>query len=208
MNSFEVSNLTVVRNARPSAKIAGLLLIACVSVPLAACKGRGATPGTNVSPVSDALPQNSYADVVSRVAPAVVTIRADKRVRRPEQYRFFDDPFFRGLFGEREQRQQPRESLERALGSGVIVSADGYIITNHHVVDGAEQIKIDLSDGRTIDAKLVGSDPPSDLVAQSYSNGLVYLTPGDSDKVRTGDVRAAIGILRRGPNSDDGNHQR
>lgn len=177
-----------------SSRLIGLLLIACVSVSLAACKGRGATPATNVSPVADGLPQNSYADVVSRVAPAVVTIHADKRVRNPQQYRFFDDPFFRGLFGDREQRQQPRESLERALGSGVIISTDGHIITNHHVVDGAEQIKVDLSDGRTIDAKLVGSDPPSDLALLKVSqSGLTYLTPGDSDKVRIGDIALAIG---------------
>jgi serine protease Do len=190
MNSFEVSNAKVA--ALP--KLAVLLLITCVYISGAACKGRGATPATNVSPVSDSVPQNSYADVVSRVAPAVVTIHADKRVRRPQQFPFFDDPFFRGLFGDREQRQQPRESLERALGSGVIVSADGYIITNHHVVDGAEQIKIDLSDGRTIDAKLVGSDPPSDLALLKVSQtGLAYLTPGDSDRVRIGDVALAIG---------------
>jgi S1-C subfamily serine protease len=132
--------------------------------------------------------------VVSRVAPAVVTIRADKRVRNPQQFPFADDPFFRDLFGNRGQQQQPREQLERALGSGVIVSADGYIITNHHVIDGAEQIKVDLSDGRTLDAKLVGSDPPSDLALLKVSQtGLPSLTPGDSDKVRVGDVALAIG---------------
>ena len=90
--------------------------------------------------------------------------------------------------------QQPRESLERALGSGVIVSADGYIITNHHVVDGAEDIKVDLTDGRTLDAKLVGSDQPSDLaVLKVTQTSLPFLTPGDSDKVRVGDVALAIG---------------
>src|SRR4029450_5508259 len=144
--------------------------------------------------VPDGQPQNSYADVVSRVAPAVVTIRADKRVRNPQQFPFADDPFFRDLFGNRGQQQPPREQLERALGSGVIVSADGYIITNHHVIDGAEQIKVDLSDGRTLDAKLVGSDPPSDLALLKVSQtGLPSLTPGDSDKVRIGDVALAIG---------------
>jgi len=124
----------------------------------------------------------------------VVTIRADKRVRNSQQFPFADDPFFRDLFGNRGQQQQPRESLERALGSGVIVSGDGYIITNHHVVDGAEQIKIELSDGRTIDAKLVGSDPPSDLALLKVTQtGLPSLLPGDSDKVRVGDVALAIG---------------
>ena len=85
-------------------------------------------------------------------------------------------------------------SLERALGSGVVISVDGYIVTNHHVVDGAEQIKIDLTDGRTLDAKLIGSDAPSDLALLKISgSGLPFLTPGDSDKVRVGDVALAIG---------------
>src|SRR5206468_9675447 len=139
-------------------------------------------------------PQNSYADVVSKVAPAVITIRANKRVRMPQQSPFSDDPLFRGLFGNRTPQQQPQETLERALGSGVIVSADGYILTNHHVIDGAQDIKVDMNDGRTLDAKLVGSDQLSDLAVLKISGtGLSYLTPGDSDKVRVGDVALAIG---------------
>src|SRR5207253_1729010 len=173
-----------------------LAIVFVVSFSSAACKGRSSVLAeAPAARVSDAPPQNSYADVVSKVAPAVVTIRADKRVRAPEQFPFFDDPFFRGLFGNRApQQQQPRESLERALGSGVIVTSDGYILTNHHVVDGAEQIKVDLNDGRTVDAKLIGSDSPSDLAVLKISaTGLPYLTPGDSDKVQVGDVVLAIG---------------
>ena len=174
--------------------MAPAVLIACISLFLISCNRSGATPIAPVSPIPDGQPQNSYADVVSRVAPAVVTIRADKRVRNSQQFPFADDPFFRDLFRNRGQGQQPRESLERALGSGVIVSPDGYIITNHHVVDGAEQIKVDLSDGRTLDANLVGSDPPSDLALLKVSQaGLPSLTPGDSNKVRIGDVALAIG---------------
>ena len=170
----------------------------CFSVTSVACKGSQGAPAVNSAPVADALPQNSYADVVSRVAPAVVTIHANKRVRRSQQFPFTDDPSLREWFGERrrdqQQPQQPRESLERALGSGVIVSADGYIITNHHVVDGAEDIKVDLTDGRTLDAKLVGSDQPSDLAVLKVTlTNLPFLTPGDSDKVRVGDVALAIG---------------
>jgi len=127
------------------------------------------------------------------VAPAVITIHAEKVVRAPQQFPFSDDPFFRGLFGNRGQ-QQPQEQRQQALGSGVVVSADGYILTNHHVVDGAENIKIDMNDGRTIDAKLIGSDPPSDLaLLKVNATGLTYMTPGDSDKVRVGDVALAIG---------------
>jgi serine protease Do len=173
--------------------LAGGLLALLLLVSANACKRSTANPALNFAPVPDGQPQNSYADLVGKVAPAVVTIRADKRVRMPQQFPFFDDPFFRGLFGDRAP-QQPQESLQRALGSGVIVSADGYILTNHHVIDGAQDVKVDLTDGRTLDAKLIGSDPPSDLaLLKVNTSGLPILTPGDSDKVRVGDVALAIG---------------
>ena len=195
MNSLNTLSSNSVRSVRTTVStITAASLLLCFLVSTVACKGKAEAPAVNSAPVADAPPQNSYADVVARVAPAVVTIHANKRVRRPQQYPFFDDPFFRGLFGDRNREQQPREQLERALGSGVIVSADGYIITNHHVVDGADEIQIDLNDGRTLDAKLVGSDPPSDLaVLKVGQTGLPFLTPGDSDKVRVGDIALAIG---------------
>jgi len=169
------------------------LLAVVLLVSVIGCKARATNPALNFAPVPDGAPQYSYADLVSKVAPAVVTIRADKRVRNAQQFPFFDDPFFRGIFGDRGQ-QPPQETLQRALGSGVIVSADGYVLTNHHVIDGAQDIKVDLNDGRTLDAKLIGSDPPSDLaLLKMNSSGLPILTPGDSDKVRVGDVALAIG---------------
>src|ERR1051326_4493871 len=132
----------------------------------------------------------SYPDVVDRVAPAVVTIRSSKRVRAPQQFPFFDDPFFRQFFGGGVPRSRGGESqVEHALGSGVIVRADGYIVTNHHVIDGAEDIKVDLFSKRTFSAKLIGSDAPSDLAVLKISAGdLAVLQLGDSDKVRVGDV--------------------
>src|SRR2546421_3963648 len=182
---------TLFRKHRGGLKVGALSLLVLISI--AACRAKASNPALNFAPVPDAAPQNSYADIVSKAAPAVITIRADKRVRTPQQFPFSEDPFFRGLFGNRGP-QQPQEQLQQALGSGVIVSADGYILTNHHVIDGAEQIKIDMNDGRTLDAKLIGSDPPSDLaVLKISSSGLTYLTPGDSDKVRVGDVALAIG---------------
>src|SRR6185436_2506465 len=168
----------------------------CFSVSSVACNRSNGAPVATTARVPDSAPQNSYADVVSRVAPAVVTIHANKRVRRPQQFPFLDDPSLRDWFRNQRpgEQQEPRESLERALGSGVIVSADGYIITNHHVIDGAEDIKVDLTDGRTLDAKLVGSDQPSDLAVLKVTlTNLPFLTPGDSDKVRVGDVALAIG---------------
>jgi serine protease Do len=142
------------------------------------------------------LPQQSYADVVDRVAPAVVTIHAARRVHPPQMPDFFNDPMFRQFFGGG-NRGTPRGNQtqkETALGSGVIVSADGRIITNHHVVDGAEEISVDLTDRRHLDAKLVGSDSPSDLaVLKIQASDLPVLSLADSDKVRVGDVCLAVG---------------
>lgn len=147
-------------------------------------------------PQSVSVPQQSYADVVDRAAPAVITIRSARRIRAPQQFPFFDDPFFRQFFGDR-YRNAPREDrsfVQRALGSGVVVTADGHILTNHHVVDGADQISVELSDRRTFDAKLIGSDAPSDLALLKIdANDLPVLVLGDSDKVRVGDVCLAIG---------------
>ncbi|HWS53202.1 MAG TPA: DegQ family serine endoprotease, partial [Pyrinomonadaceae bacterium] len=148
------------------------------------------------TPPRAAASQNSYADVVGRVAPAVVTIRSQRRVSASQQFPFMDDPLFREFFGQRVPRggQQPRSERQRGLGSGVIVSADGYILTNHHVVDGAEEITVELTDNRTLRAKLVGSDPPSDLaVLKVEERGLPVLPLGNSDTVRVGDVVLAIG---------------
>ena len=136
--------------------------------------------------------QNSYADLVSRVSPAVVTIRSTERSRPAQQFPFMDDPRFREFFGDRMPQQPPRPA--QGVGSGVIVNADGYILTNHHVVDGAVEIKVELTDRRTFTAKLVGSDPPSDLAVLKVDvAGLPTVPVGDSDKVRVGDVVLALG---------------
>lgn len=149
-------------------------------------------PATTSNP--SVMPVASYADVVSKVAPGVVTIHSEIRVRQPQQFPFMSDPFFRQFFGERGMQQPPVERKREALGSGVIVSQDGYILTNHHVIDGANQIKVDLNDNRTLEARVVGSDAPSDLaVLKVDAGGLPVLTLGDSDRTRVGDVVLAIG---------------
>lgn len=137
--------------------------------------------------------QTSYADLVSRVSPAVVTIRSTERGRQAQQFPFMDDPTFREFFGDRLPQQTPRRA--QGVGSGVIVSPDGYILTNHHVVDGALEIKVELTDNRTFTAKLVGSDPPSDLAVLKIEDGksLPTVSLGDSDKVRVGDAVLAVG---------------
>jgi Do/DeqQ family serine protease len=138
--------------------------------------------------------QNSYADVVARVAPAVVTIRSERRSRTAQQHPFMDDPMLREFFGQRMPNMPQTPRREEGLGSGVVVTADGYILTNHHVVDGADEIRVEMNDRRVLTAKIVGSDPPSDLaVLKIEATNLPVLALGDSDKVRVGDVALAVG---------------
>jgi Do/DeqQ family serine protease len=149
--------------------------------------------GTPASTSPSAGPAMSYADVVSKAAPAVVTIHSQMRVRQPQQYPFGNDPFFREFFGDRIPQEAPERRRE-GLGSGVIVGQDGYVLTNHHVIDGADRIKVDLNDNRTLEAKVIGTDPPSDLaVLKVEASGLPVLGLGDSDRTRVGDVVLAIG---------------
>ena len=136
--------------------------------------------------------KTSYAGIVEQVSPAVVTIRTEARVRAPRQFPFMNDPFFQRFFGT--PGQQSPEVLRRGLGSGVIVSTDGYILTNFHVIDGAEQIEITLKDRRTADAKVIGSDAPSDLAVLKIDEAnLKALALADSDKVQVGDLVLAVG---------------
>jgi Do/DeqQ family serine protease len=155
--------------------------------------GVGNAPISNQPATLSGPPVLSYADIVNRVSPAVITIHSEMRVRAPQQYPFMNDPLFRQFFGDRVPQQVP-EQRRSGLGSGVIISTDGYILTNHHVIDGAEQIKVDLNDNRTLDARVVGSDPPSDLaVLKVDATNLPVLALGNSDNVRVGDVVLAIG---------------
>ena len=141
--------------------------------------------------VKSAGPILSYADVVDRVAPAVVTVRSSRRARPSQQFPFSDEPFFRRFFG---GGFPSTPQVQQALGSGVIVRTDGHILTNHHVIDGAEEIKVDLSTRRTYSAKVVGSDAPSDLAVLKISaSDLPVLQLADSDQVRVGDVSLAVG---------------
>jgi Do/DeqQ family serine protease len=136
--------------------------------------------------------QTSYASIVNQVSPAVVTIRTEARVRAPRQFPFMDDPFLRRFFGI--PGPQSPELLRRGLGSGVIISTDGYILTNFHVIDGAEEIEISLKDRRTAAAKVIGTDAPSDLAVLKIDEAnLSALALADSDKVQVGDVVLAVG---------------
>jgi Do/DeqQ family serine protease len=149
------------------------------------------TPATAARP--DPIPGASYASVVSAVAPAVVTVRVEKRAQVvPTQLP--DDPLFREFFGRRFQNPQQRPPRQAGLGSGVITSPDGYILTNNHVVDGADRVRVELTDKRTFDAKVVGTDPATDLaVLKIDAQGLRTIALGDSNRVSVGDVVLAIG---------------
>ena len=132
----------------------------------------------------------SYADAVDAAAPAVVNIYTTKIVtERPSP--LLQDPIFRYFFGD---RLAPRQRLESSLGSGVIVSEQGFILTNNHVVEGAADIQVALRDGRSVEARLVGTDPDTDVaVLKIELQKLPAITFGASAQLRVGDVVLAIG---------------
>jgi serine protease DegQ len=133
--------------------------------------------------------QRSYAEAATRSQPAVVNIFTSKAVQTP-LHPLLQDPFFRRFFGHMENRPQRANNL----GSGVIVSADGYILTNHHVIESADEIQVALSDGRSANAELVGSDPDTDLaVLRVRESGLHPITFAQADSLKVGDVVLAIG---------------
>ena len=147
--------------------------------------------------VASAPASGGYADVVAKVAPAVVTVRSQRVVKVADTDPFggtdpFEEFFGRQFPGRRSQPQPPRR--EGALGSGVVVTPDGYILTNNHVVEGSRQVEVELTDGRTMKATVVGADAPSDLaVLKVDAKSLPTLPLGDSDSVRVGDVALAVG---------------
>jgi serine protease Do len=146
---------------------------------------------------SEGPSKNSYAPLVKEVLPSVVNISSSKVVKNhmsSEQLPM--DPFFRQFFGQEGggQFNMPRESREKALGSGVVVSPEGYILTNNHVVEGATDVEVTLGDKRVFKAKVVGTDPKTDVAVLKISAGnLNPITIGDSSKVQVGDVALAIG---------------
>ena len=146
----------------------------------------------------EAAPPNAlgFAPVLKPALAAVVNISSSRIVKTPSAPfgPFFGDPFFRQFFGDQFSRQMPREQREHSLGSGVIVSDDGYILTNNHVVDKATDIKVALPDKREFKGKLVGSDPKTDVaVIKISATGLPTLAIGNSDKLQVGDYVFAIG---------------
>ena len=133
---------------------------------------------------------DSFAEAAQRAIPAVVNVFTKKEVRG-QRNPLMDDPVFRHFFGE---RFDPRPREVSNLGSGVIVSANGYILTNHHVVEGADEIQIAFSDNRILPAKVVGSDPETDLaVLKINASNLPAITLAQPDSLRVGDWVLAVG---------------
>ena len=154
------------------------------------------TPLKRIAPNQNGL-VISYAPIVQKVIPSVVNISTEKVVetRIPEQFkRFFEDPFFKRFFGPFGDFDKPKKRKEFALGSGVILTKDGYIVTNYHVVSGATKIIVKTHDGKKYTAKLIGSDPQTDLaVIKIDAKNLQPIEIADSSKVKVGDVVLAIG---------------
>jgi Do/DeqQ family serine protease len=156
-------------------------------------------PVAAASSVSDPVRLTTgFADVVAKVTPAVVTIRVEAKAS-PQltqlPFQFPEGSPFGELFGQRGRGGRPLPpQIQRGLGSGVIVSEDGYILTNNHVIDNATKISVELSDRRIVDGKLIGADPASDLaVLRIDAKDLPVLPIGDSNVMRVGDVVLAVG---------------
>ncbi len=137
--------------------------------------------------------------IADKVKPTVVNISITKTVSEQHPFfnsPFFDDPFFRRFFGERfrEERRRPPERRQQGMGSGVIISADGYILTNNHVVAAGNTIQVVLGDQRTFEAALIGTDPETDLaIVKIDADELPFLSWGDSGNLRVGEMVIAVG---------------
>ena len=163
--------------------LTGLLAVAVIAV--VPCTNAAALP-----PAIDGQPMPSLAPMLEHVTPAVVNISTKTRVAVNNPY--FNDPVFRQFFG---LPDTPQERTEQSLGSGVIVdAARGYVLTNNHVVGGADDITVTLQDGRNFKAKLIGTDPDTDVaVVQIPAQNLQALPLADSSKLRVGDYVVAVG---------------
>jgi serine protease Do len=147
---------------------------------------------------SEGPSKTGFAPIVKEVLPNVVNISSSKVVRTPNQMPegMQSDPFFQQFFGHGfgNRPEVPKDRREQSLGSGVIVSPEGYILTNNHVVDGATDVKVTLSDKRELKAKIVGTDPKTDVaVLKLEGSNFPAITLGDSSKVQVGDYALAIG---------------
>ena len=188
--------------ARAGALVLGLGLASAgvwSATPIAPKTIQAAIPApVTAAPDPGRVATEGFADVVKKVTPAVVTIRVEAKTspQFTQLPQFPEGSPFGDLFGfgQRGRGRQIPPQLQRGLGSGVIVSNDGYILTNDHVIDGATRIDVELSDRRIVTGKLVGADPASDLaVVKIDEKNLPILPIGDSNAMRVGDLVLAVG---------------
>lgn len=189
---------TSVIKSKPAVLVAGLVLgVASFGIAQSAKKAITNPPATLKFAESNEGPsRNSYAPVLKNVLPSVANISSSKVVKADKQMRELQmDPFFRQFFGgDGGQFDIPKDRREKSLGSGVIVSPEGYILTNNHVVDGATDVKVTLLDKREFEAKIIGTDPKTDIaVLKIDATNLKPITLGDSSKAEVGDTALAIG---------------
>jgi len=146
----------------------------------------------NATTSTSQTPSVGFSDAAQKVMPAVVNIYTSNEVKT-QPHPFMDDPRFRFFFGDQMEDNSPQQSS--SLGSGVIVSRDGYILTNHHVIEGADQIEVALTDGRNAKGHIVGSDPETDLavIKIDIANNLPAITFSHPEQSKVGDIVLAIG---------------
>ncbi len=175
--------------------------IGMAALAMPAAPGIGVAQAQTPAPAQEAVPQSeaqiklTFAPLVRQVAPAVVNIYT-KKVVKDRASPFFDDPFFQQFFGDQFNLGKPRERIQNSLGSGVIVRADGLVVTNNHVIDGADQVRVVLNDNREFEAKIVAAEDKLDLaLLQLDTKGekLPVLKLRDSDDIQVGDLVLAIG---------------
>lgn len=143
-------------------------------------------------PATSSIPANSYRTAAQSAMPAVVNIFTSKKQTNRQRHPFMDHPLFRHFFGE--QQNKTNKQQDNSLGSGVIVSKEGLILTNNHVIAAADQIEIAMADGRTLPATLVGADPESDLaLLKVEATQLPTITFAQTNQLQVGDVVLAIG---------------
>jgi Do/DeqQ family serine protease len=187
-NSFVFEDFTM--SIRLRIPMLGAVFVALAAIAL--WKGlRPEIGAAGTLPVAvDGQPLPSLAPMLAKVMPAVVNINSKTRVRVRNP--LMEDPFFRQFFG---MPDMPRERIEQSLGSGVIIdAAKGYVLTNNHVIAGADDIAVTLHDGRTLKAQVVGTDPDTDIaVIRIPSENLTALPRADSSQLRVGDFVVALG---------------
>ena len=197
---------TTIRRA-PYLILSGTLLVAAATAAVSKGDSKSDAKPTAVKLVVDDKPVSrdvklgtSFSPVVKKVAPSVVMVTTSAKPKQAamQEAPGFDNPFFRRFFGEefdqRQPRRRPNAPRQLGQGSGVIVTREGYILTNNHVVDGADEVKVALQDGREFTGKVVGKDPKTDVaVLKIDGKDLPFIEMADSEKIEVGDIVLAVG---------------